>query len=1322
MPTLIRTTTPVTLTSLLSARSLESGAGAHFLDLNGRVTKTLSYADLYRTALADSRRLRSLVTGLDPAVDVIVASLSNNDLHVRLFWACCFAGIPVCPIPPLHPDTSRRTSFLVHLQSMFCNPIVITDDPETTATVQALEPAFQTLSWATVFGPSASVTCVDEDALSDGGPREALVSDVVCMMLTSGSTGKPKAVALRHSNIISGINGKIEHHGTTSSSRFLNWIHFDHVACITEVHLHALAANANQYHISPSAIVQRPRLLLELCSTYRISYTFSPNFLIAQICRELSPDTLPSDAFDLSGLVAFISGGEAVSVKTAIAFANLLEAFGAPRNALRAGFGMSETCAGCIYDTRPCVRDDQSTGESYLSLGLCCPGVELRVVSRETQTPCRPLEPGRLQLRGPTVFSEYYNDPKATSESFTADGWFITGDNAMLDEEGRLHLVGREKDQININGVKYSNVDLEYYISEGGICGLTRSLVFVCPMRVHGSDTETYAVFYRHSEVDVPVDGVLGDEDAQLVKETSYAIRDRCVFYCLRGPHVVLPLPSTLFTKTAIGKVSRASLLAAYMSGKFQDLEQRTWLSVPSSHPQNLTGIEETVSRVIAEVMGVDGSWWTRTTNIFELGMSSMHIVRLKHALQEEFKIEDIPVIDLLRRAELRELCDYLTSVQSSPSASTYNPVVTLRAHGSKPPLFLVHPGVGEVLVFLGLAKVLEDRPVYALRARGFEDGDDVFSSFGEMVDVYVGAVEKAQPTGAYHIAGYSFGGAVAFEMGRALESKGKRVAWVGVFNLPPFIQARMHELTWIEVLLNLFMFVGLVTPTAVGRVRELLSDAFPAAADLDVEPGHSALLVDWLLVHSDQARLQKLQLRPAQLLRWAHVAYALTQLGRSYLPTGTLRDASLTVFCAAPLPSMGTREVYKAKQLSPWGGFCERGVDFIDVEGEHYTMLSEAHVQPFASKLVDAIEKNSQPPQSVPITRKDFGSIPIVDFSLATSNSSKYHDQLRDALEDVGFVLFVNVPGFEDAFQRKVFAAAEELFNKPDSWKDSLSASSSYALRGHFRGDDIAGPHKAYAEAYRFGLDSPAPVGDNVPFWKRLHQGPNQWPAEEDLPKFRSLMETLFERYRALNLALNEHICQLLDIPQAALDAYFPDEHEFNSAIWHYLPVNSTIRAGAQNGFAQGMHEHRDPSTFVTCLIQSRPGLQVQNHAGAWIDVPYVEGGVSRRAGMQLMRLTGGKLVATTHRVNTLLIDEDRYTIPYVLSTKLDKPVVPLPQFSSADVAKEHIAPNPKVLRLASISDPLERSGYARLTLFPAIAKKLYPNEFQRAEELGLM
>lgn len=92
------------------------------------------------------------------------------------------------------------------------------------------------------------------------------------------------------------------------------------------------------------------------------------------------------------------------------------------------------------------------------------------------------------------------------------------------------------------------------------------------------------------------------------------------------------------------------------------------------------------------------------------------------------------------------------------------------------------------------------------------------------------------------------------------------------------------------------------------------------------------------------------------------------------------------------------------------------------------------------------------------------------------------------------------------------------------------------------------------------------------------------------------------------------------------------------------------------------------------------------------------------------------------TYRITDAQWYLDSFTIPYVLSTKLDKEVVPLAQFADGNTAKSHVAPNARILRLMNIADPLERSGYARLTLFPAITQKLYPDEFQHAHELGLV
>jgi acyl-CoA synthetase (AMP-forming)/AMP-acid ligase II len=79
---------------------------------------------------------------------------------------------------------------------------------------------------------------------SHASPHQAQPSDAVAFMLTSGSTGKPKAVVLRHSNFIASCAGKAKHHGTSSETPFLNWIAFDHVASLSEIHIHALLVDA----------------------------------------------------------------------------------------------------------------------------------------------------------------------------------------------------------------------------------------------------------------------------------------------------------------------------------------------------------------------------------------------------------------------------------------------------------------------------------------------------------------------------------------------------------------------------------------------------------------------------------------------------------------------------------------------------------------------------------------------------------------------------------------------------------------------------------------------------------------------------------------------------------------------------------------------------------------------------------------------------------------------------------------------------------------------------------------------------------------------
>lgn len=149
-------------------------------------------------------------------------------------------GVPVCPIPPLHPDPSRQKLFFELLNVLFHNPTLISNE-DVIDTVKSVVPDFQTLSLTALDGAEAYVQQYEPLVYPSWRPQ---ASDTVCLMLTSGSTGNSKGVVLRHSNLLSSIRGKIKHHGTTSDSQFLNWIAFDHVACVSEVHLQALEANA----------------------------------------------------------------------------------------------------------------------------------------------------------------------------------------------------------------------------------------------------------------------------------------------------------------------------------------------------------------------------------------------------------------------------------------------------------------------------------------------------------------------------------------------------------------------------------------------------------------------------------------------------------------------------------------------------------------------------------------------------------------------------------------------------------------------------------------------------------------------------------------------------------------------------------------------------------------------------------------------------------------------------------------------------------------------------------------------------------------------
>lgn len=119
------------------------------------------------------------------------------------------------------------------------------------------------------------------------------------------------------------------------------------------------------------------------------------------------------------------------------------------------GYGLSE--GGTIS----CMPIDVTLIDARAgSAGVAMPGVMIRIIDDQEQE-CAPGTAGELLLKGDNLFCEYWRHPRETSDAFTADGWFRTGDIAILDDDGFLALVDRKKDMFISGGENIYPAELE---------------------------------------------------------------------------------------------------------------------------------------------------------------------------------------------------------------------------------------------------------------------------------------------------------------------------------------------------------------------------------------------------------------------------------------------------------------------------------------------------------------------------------------------------------------------------------------------------------------------------------------------------------------------------------------------------------------------------------------------------------------------------------------------------------------------------------------------------------------------------------------------
>ncbi|KAL7755525.1 hypothetical protein ACKLNR_014623 [Fusarium oxysporum f. sp. zingiberi] len=941
----------------------------------------VSYSLLYEKATLLGRKLASLAKF--KVGKPVLLHLDSHWHTILWFWAIMLAGgIPTHSTPFSNLEDHRK-QHLRYLSEVLESPMCITkadslslfeDSGHTFQlyTVESLMDMDVDSSSSHTNLYSYNPTWPLQRALNDGPhSSKQQASSPAILMLTSGSTGNAKLVPLTHKQILAAVSGKASVRQLPAGGTFLNWVGLDHVASLVEIHIQALWLGVDQIHVHAADVVASPRLFLDLLSNHKVSRSFAPNFFLAKLVTSIDAHATSSDAWDLSNLTILASGGEPNDVQTCVRASGLLSIYGARKDCITPGFGMTETCAGAIFNLE-CPSYDVIQGRTVASLGRCMPGIEMRVTPSATGTKPTSDTGGHLELRGAVVFNGYYHDTSATAAAKTVDGWFRTGDLAFIDADGNLNVTGRSKDVININGVKIITADIQGSL-EAGLRGTSAARVISFPSRLPGAATEHVIVAY------VPVRWPPTAEDILEVDK-------RAVQACMMVSTACLPFIFAVGTQslpllpiTTLGKISGAKMRVLFESGVFdQDANfyRQTVNEIKqarrSTSETNMTKAETQLRAEFAETMGIEPEKVGINVPLFELGFTSMDLVRLKARIDTRLGFTTATItlmkhptvrslasaLDHLKKHALTCASDTMTrsvsvvdSLSNSPVTmeADYDPVITLHSTGSKKPLWLVHPGVGEVLVFVGLAQHMEadDRPVYAFRARGFEPGQDTFKSVNEAVDTYITEIRRRQPQGPYALAGYSYGTMLAFEMAKKLESGGEEVRFLGSFNLPPHIKTRMRQLSWNMCILHLAQFLGLITESLVEQVLESGRDYVDAS-----RTDAMAHILDM----ADTTRLRELGLGSRELTRWADVAYGLQSMAVDYEPSGNV--AAIDVFHAEPLKvAASSRTEWVRDQLSKWSDFCRAEPRFHEVDGAHYTMIGSEYVGGFAKTLREALD-----------------------------------------------------------------------------------------------------------------------------------------------------------------------------------------------------------------------------------------------------------------------------------------------------------------------------------------------------------------------------
>ncbi len=385
-----------------------------------------SYATLLRASKKIARQL------LDGQTDLKEARIGFMVMpgfdYVKTQWGIWRAGGIAVPICVTYPTPSI---------------LYLIEDAQISALICAPE-------FAEILNPLAqakglTILSTDDEYAPSGYLPDIDPARRAMILYTSGTTGNPKGVVSKHQAIEAQIQMLVKAWQWQSEDHILNILPLHHVHGIINVLSCALWSGAsNEFLPKFDAAGVFHKFLLGKINLFMAVPTIYYK-LIAHY-ESMSEEEQQAVSARLRQFRLMVSGSAALPISTlerwrTISGQTLLERYGMTEM----GMAISNPYDG---ERRP--------GH----IGQALPGVEIRIAD-ESDKVVNVGDSGEIQVKGPNVFDEYWNKPEATAGSFTEDGWFRTGDIALMNE-GSYRILGRNSvDIIKSGGYKISALEIE---------------------------------------------------------------------------------------------------------------------------------------------------------------------------------------------------------------------------------------------------------------------------------------------------------------------------------------------------------------------------------------------------------------------------------------------------------------------------------------------------------------------------------------------------------------------------------------------------------------------------------------------------------------------------------------------------------------------------------------------------------------------------------------------------------------------------------------------------------------------------------------------